>query len=350
MKILISSDGLHAHFYQRSAWAKAFEAIGIQAELWDCKHVPAFHAFEQFEPDLFLGQSYNLDPALIKCIKNRPHLRVGLRAGDWGTHEAEVDKSKYNILFASQQEKDLIKKLKDETRQPEFVHIHYDEDAIKVTHNFWEDAGIPVLSLMMCADVHEYLNSSFDPGLQCDIGFVGGYWPYKAQIMDAFLMPLCYPVGKYNIKIFGNQPWTGVNQYCGMIMDHNVKNLFKSAAICPNFSEPHAPAFGFEVNERIFKVLCAGGFTMNDNVASITKIFGDSVPVVQTPEHFEDRIDFYLENPTEKALLAKRARQIVLDGHTNFHRASSILNKFKIKKESKILIDTWQAHMEQMND
>jgi len=147
MKILISSDGRHAHYYQRMSWAKAFVASGHTAVMWDIKNVNPFDAFDTFEPDIFLGQLYNLDSATIKCIKERPHLRVGLRAGDWGDHEKEVDKSKYNILFCSNKEKENLKKLKDETGKPDFIHIHYTPEAIKQTHNEFEKLGIPVIDI-----------------------------------------------------------------------------------------------------------------------------------------------------------------------------------------------------------
>ena len=93
MKVMISSDGGHAHLFQRMAWANAFSVFGIDVALWDCKNTPAFDAFDSFEPDIFLGQSYNLDEPTIKCIYERPHLRIGLRAGDWGVHENIVDNS-----------------------------------------------------------------------------------------------------------------------------------------------------------------------------------------------------------------------------------------------------------------
>ena len=219
MKILISSDGMHAHYYQRMAWLKAFRSCGFEASFWDCKNTSAFDAFDRFEPDVFLGQLYNLDDSLTKCIYERPHLKVGLRAGDWGSHNEKVDPFKYNILCSSHKEIDNIKRLKDETGLPEFVHIHYDSDAVEETHDRFDSVGIKAIPLMMCADIEEYLFSSYDESLRCDIGFVGGYWPYKAQIIDKYLLPLCYPVSNYNIKIFGNQPWLGVNQYCGMIAD-----------------------------------------------------------------------------------------------------------------------------------
>ena len=75
MKILISSDGPHAHYYIRLGWGRAFEASGHKVYIWDIASKPAFDAFDEFEPDLFMGQTYNLNDAVYKCIKNRPHLK-----------------------------------------------------------------------------------------------------------------------------------------------------------------------------------------------------------------------------------------------------------------------------------
>ena len=115
MKVLISSDGMHAHFYQRTAWANAFRSCGIETAVWDCKNVTAFDAFDSFEPDVFLGQSYNLKPDLLKCIYERPHLKIGLRSGDWGSYTYGQED---NVLLSTQQEIDTLCKLKEETDSP----------------------------------------------------------------------------------------------------------------------------------------------------------------------------------------------------------------------------------------
>tara|TARA_Y100001938_G_scaffold147600_1_gene229150 strand:- start:226 stop:1266 length:1041 start_codon:yes stop_codon:yes gene_type:complete len=340
MKILISSDGTHAHYYQRMSWINAFRSFGIQATLWDCKSVSAFDAFDSFEPDLFLGQSYNLTPDLVKCIYERPHLKVGLRSGDWGDQEQEVDKSKYNILYCSKAEKELLKKLKEETGQPDFVHIHYDDQAIRRTHNHFETIGIKAVSIMMCADTSVYSNAEFKEELNCDIGFVGGYWPYKGQVINKYLFPLLDPLGKYKAKIFGNQPWP-VNQYCGLIDDDQVKNLFLSAKICPNLSEPHAQKFGIDVNERIFKTLCSGGFCISDYAKSY-EMFGDGVVLAKTPEDFKDKIDYYLKNKSERLEISKRGQKYVRENHTGFHRISKILKSFGHEDLAKKIIEQYK--------
>ena len=325
MKIMISSDGTHAHFFQRVAWLNAFHAYGIEAQLWDCKNVPAFDAFDLFEPDVFLGQSYNLNAATLKCIYERPHLKVGLRAGDWGDHKETVDQEKYNILYSSPQEIETLKKLKEETGKPDFVHIHYDEQAINTTHNHFESIGIKPISLMMCADALMYSNACSDPKLECDIGFVGGYWPYKGLVIDRYLFPLLHPVGKYKVKIFGNQPWRA-SQYCGMLNDHDVKNLFASAKICPNLSEPHAQDLGIDVNERIFKILYSGGFCISDKVDAY-KMFGDGIVIADSPEDFRDKVNHYLDNPLERQSITLKGHNCVKQNHTGFHRIAQILKE-----------------------
>lgn len=336
MKILISSDGIHAHYYQRVAWLKAFRAIGIDAHLWDRSKIPAFDVFDTFEPDVFLGQLYNLDDGLMKCIMERPHLKTGFRAGDWGSHAATIEKDKYNVLTITSEEADRLHRLQTQTGQVGFVHIHYDKDAIKQTHNFFQEkTQTEVLSLPMCADVFEYLKPEPKDTLKCDIGFVGGYWPYKGQVIDQYLTPLCHPIGKYNIKIFGNQPWGHINQYCGQLPDSLVPKLFASAKICPNFSEPHASKYGFDMNERAFKLLCSGAFCISDKVESFCKIFeNNGIIFADSPSDFHEKIDYYLEHPSERKEVAQAGLSCVLNEHTSFHRISEVLGTLGFKKDA----------------
>jgi len=142
MKVLIGSDGTHAHYYQRMAWANAFMACGIDVAIWDIKTNSPFDVFDQFEPDIFMGQAYNLDSATIKCIKERPHLKVGLRAGDWGDQTPEIDHTRFKILTCGVKERTMLEELKNQTGQPEFIHIHYTPEAIPHTHNRFESIGI----------------------------------------------------------------------------------------------------------------------------------------------------------------------------------------------------------------
>jgi len=348
MKILISNDGRHAHYYQRMAWSNAFQACGFQVGFWDIGNTPAFDVFDKFEPDIFMGQAYNLDDATIKCIKERPHLKVALRAGDWGDQTKEIDHEKFNILTTTTKEVKMLEELKNQTGQPEFIHIHYAPEAIAHTHQYYWNIGIKPVSLMMCADTFSYSNAKFDPELECDIGFVGGFWPYKGQVIEPYLFPVLHPLNKYRTKIFGNQPWR-VNQYCGVISDNKTKDLFVSAKICPNLSEPHAQAYGFDINERIFKILYAGGFCISDNVEGY-KMFGDGIVIADSPKDFREKIEYHLNTDEGRMLMPEimyKGQKIVKENHTGFHRVAQILNEFGYSEEAFSLLNQYSNFLNQ---
>ena len=115
--------------------------MGHEVEIWEKGHTPAFDVFDEFEPDIFMGQTYNLDEAIFKCIKQRPHMKVVMRASDCGDMQKDIDLEKYPILVAQEEEKKLLERLKEETGKPDFVHNHYHDNWIKHTHNKWEDIG-----------------------------------------------------------------------------------------------------------------------------------------------------------------------------------------------------------------
>ena len=338
MKIMIASDGPHAHFYIRSGWAKVFRALGHEAVLWDIATKSSFDAFDEFEPDIFIGQTYNIERGVFECIKERPNLKVVLRASDWGDlqKDSKIDLEKYPILVAREDEKKILEKLKEETGTPHFVYNHYHQRWLDRTHNKWRDIGIEPVSMIHAADVFEYANSFEDSQLKSDVSFVGGYWPYKAQSLDRYILKLCHPVGKYNIKIYGSQSWP-VIQYAGRISGDREKNVYRSATISPNISEPHSQIFGYDVIERPFKVLMSGGFCISDYVESMAKdIFnGGEIPFATSPEEFEELVQHFLRHPDKRLPYMRNGYNTVIEKHTYFHRVSRIFKRLGMNEESK---------------
>tara|TARA_R110002110_G_scaffold37253_6_gene123263 strand:- start:3409 stop:4455 length:1047 start_codon:yes stop_codon:yes gene_type:complete len=348
MKILISSDGPHAHYYIRMSWLKVFSAMGHQVMLWHKDEKPAFDIFDEFEPDIFMGQTYNLDEALFKCIKHRPHMKVVMRASDWGDMQKDIDLEKYPILVAQEKEKKLLERLKEETGKPDFVHNHYHDNWIKVTHNKWEEIGIKPVSLMHGADIFDFYLRPMTNVLACDIGFVGGYWPYKAINLDKYLVNLCHPVGKYKIKIFGTSDWPVV-QYLGRLSTENVGGLFASATISPNISEPHSQDFGYDIIERPFKILMSGGFCISDYVESMANdVFtNDEMLFAKTPEEFQQLVDYYINNPEKRLPYMKAGYESITKSHTYFHRVAKVLSELNMTEESSHCMKTMGKFFEE---
>ena len=331
MRVMIQSDGPHAHYYIRMGWAKVFSAIGWNVSLWEKDGKSAFDAFDEFEPTVFMGQTYNLSDAIIKCIKERPHMKVVMRASDWGQLNESIDREKYPILKASEDEIRLVDRLKRQTGKPDFVHNHYTQKWIEETHGHWREIGVEPVSLIHGADVYDYYNGVFDEYLASDVAFVGGYWPYKAKSLDRYMLPICDE--DLNVKIFGNN-WP-TPKGLGRLSNERVKNLFVSSVVCPNVSEPHSQDFGYDIIERPFKVLLSKGFCISDRVQSMEEeVFPDQIVYADNPEDFKEKIHHFVKHPEEREKYIQKGFLEVLTKHTYFHRVSFILEKLGFKKES----------------
>lgn len=324
MKILISNDGPTAFYYIRMGWARALMAAGHQVVLWDCKQKPAMDAFDEFEPDLFLGQTYNCTRSVCNAIRERPHMKVIMKAGDWGSLAEQIPQDEFGVLMASKTEQEMITELYEETGRPNYVHIYYHPHFLDSTHGYWRDAGIPIHSHMLGADVFDYTNGRSDDKFKSDLTFIGGYWPYKAQNIDDYLLTLCNDP-KYRIKIFGNSHWPVV-QYCGFAPMDKAKDILASATICPQLHEPHSTTYGFDMSERTFKLLANKCFCISDYVAGLDYLFSEDECLVLTKSRgeFQERVDYFLANPHDRQGFINRGYNKVMNEHTYFHRVAEM--------------------------
>lgn len=329
MKILISNDGPHALYYFRLGLAKAFTYAGHEVIIWDLSKKSAFDAFDEFEPDVFLGQTYNLNEAIIKCIKQRPHMYIALRASDYGN---KIDRTKYPILYVRPDELRLVDSIRDSVS---FLHIHHHPNWINETHGNWVKDGYSVKSIMNAADVFDYTGGKFDPKFATDICFIGGYWGYKSQTLSKWLLPL-----SCKMKIFGNQSWP-TEKYCGFLDTKYVKDALKSATICPNISEPHSQDYGYDIIERPFKLLSNKCFMISDNVAGLVDLFPDQI-YADNPKHFEELVHFYLENPNFRDDHIETGYKKVIEQHTYFHRAADIMKYLVITTEANRILTKYE--------
>ena len=126
----------------------------------------------------------------------------------------------------------------------------------------------------------------------------------------------------------------------GFIDNDEVKHVFASAKICPNLSEPHAHEYGFDVNERCFKLLANKAFCISDSVDSIKNIFSnDEIVFADSAEDFHEKVQYYLDNPEKREDYIKRGYDTVIAKHTNFHRASKIMSSFGLDDEASAILE-----------
>lgn len=330
MKILCQYKS-GGEYYRHLGFANAVRSAGYQFLFWNSEQKPVYDIFDEYKPDIFIGTTFDLNRSIIGAIKAHPEVKIVLKGGNWGSLDKEIDKEKYPIVFVSEKEKKLLGQLKAEVGKPDLVICHYSEDSLEETMGGWREIGIEPCAVMNAADVCVFNKGKQDEQLKCDVSFVGGYWKYKGQNLDKYISPLCSPVGKYNIKIFGNQKWS-VPQYLGGIPDNKIKDLYTSSLICPNVSEPHSIEFGFDIVERPFKILSSGGFLVMDDVRDFKAIFGDTVRYYHSYTELVEIIKYYKANPDRRNF--EEAKKIVLHNHTYHHRMANLLMKLGFQNEA----------------
>lgn len=106
-----------------------------------------------------------------------------------------------------------------------------------------------------------------------------------------WVLPLCYPVGKYDIKLAGERTWPGnLPQYIGNINVEDKRNFFASASIVV------APTV-----ETAMQAVVAGQhsiiISLDDDVE---EIFGDAMCVANNSEELVNLVENLPENQLKK--------------------------------------------------
>jgi spore maturation protein CgeB len=96
-----------------------------------------------------------------------------------------------------------------------------------------------------------------------------------------------------------------------------------------NVSEPHSTDLGFDIIERPFKVLAAGGFCISDRVDEMSEIFTESELMrASSPKDFANLVRYYVAHPEERQKFVAAGQAKVLAAHTYHHRVAQMLKEF----------------------
>jgi spore maturation protein CgeB len=194
------------------------------------------------------------------------------------------------------------------------------------------DMGLQVVGMPNAADTTKY-NYSGHPNtsLVCDLGWVGGYWGYKAINMDRYLVPV---MRKHKSIWFG---WSGPKDlWKGQADQNKVTQLYHSAKVCPVVVEPHTTKYGIDMPERIFKAAACGALDVADPCTGINRFFSkDSLVLASTPKEYEALCDYWVAMDfTARKRQAQKLQREVLSKHTYLHRAQKFLSEFGYKEEA----------------
>lgn len=330
MKCAISCDGMGAHHFERLGLARAFQYSGYECALWDIRAKSPYDFVDEYKPDILISQSYNISESTINLLKENPEIRLYLKIGDYSDYADSYDLNEYQILVASKEDVEKVKRIVDICKYQVLGGCHYFQKTLEKTHERWKSLGIKLQSSRLAWDLFDYSNSVELPEFKSDLMILSGYWPYKGKNANKYILPLHNPKYNYNIKIWGNSDWPTAS-YLGGLENEYVKYAMKSGTICLNISEPQAAKYRCEYPERPIKLAGNKCFCISDYCALKDNMFEeDEMIFCDTPEEYKEKIDYFLANPDERLPYIEKAYKKVLNGHSYFNVCSELMDGFGI--------------------
>ncbi|HAV42861.1 TPA: hypothetical protein DCX15_02455 [bacterium] len=135
------------------------------------------------------------------------------------------------------------------------------------------------------------------------------------------------------LHLYGDKGWRELIdrrvRFLGHIDYHlELPKLYNASEINLNMTKPQLKT---AITPRILDISSCGGFVLTDYRSDLTQMFDLNEEIVFYRESKDLRllIEYYLEHPSERKRLAKRAQERVLKEHTYLHRMKEILGVMK---------------------
>jgi GT2 family glycosyltransferase len=300
--------------YYTDGIGNAFKELGIRFHQWDGKDESII---KELQPRLYIACSEAWQHNYPEWARKEYDTKVIIHVNPYGiTKIGSVDGGP--VIDAK--DKDIKWVI---SQKPHSVFCYAMNETIDNYYNYWQNRhGFKTYAMPLAADHVLYGMGSDVERFKFDVGWIGGMWPYKQKMMDVYLNPLR---NKYKCGFYGwNNAWG-----MGTISNDDSKHLFKSCKICPSVSESHSVQHPIDIPERVYKVPCAGGFTIHTPTKAIASMgLSDVIPVAADANDWFQMIHHYMTNDDERIDLALKQRSAILGGHTYLHRITNLINEF----------------------
>ncbi len=161
------------------------------------------------------------------------------------------------------------------------------------------------------------------------LSFLGAGYPNRRAAFRRLI--------RFDLKIWGND-WDGESalarymQRPGQrIAPEEAVKIFNATAVNLNLhssvqSADLVPPGDF-VNPRTFELAGCGAFQLVDKRELLPELFApDELATFSTMDELEERIEYFLAHPDERAVYARKGRERVLAAHTYAHRMQTLLD------------------------
>jgi len=333
MKILWhlpSNNSTNADIYICNNYRMAFEDMGHQFRVLEHYGKPK-DAFKSFKPDIFIT---NTMQPYIDYLK--PYLKwIKKFCENYNVKRlAWTEPLIYNGKKVIYGEKE---KLIEDNMLADAFFGYWESEYMKQ----WEEKfGYRYTQIMLAANKF-YSNGNCRTNMKHDIFFNGAYLREKRKLFKQLLLPLRK---KYDLLIIGKR-WTFrerfadwianktglwiLSSYYEPVPEKMISDFYTSSKISPNIHLEGQQKEGVDLNERTFKIPCAGGFEICDWNKALRKHFTkNEIVMAENKKDWFEKIDYFMqpENEDERKRIILRGQKKVLREHTYHNRVKKILN------------------------
>lgn len=301
----------------RLGLARGFEQLGYNYQLlsvFELGQLRRLHA-----PVVFLSEGdYSfLDDRALAELRRAPHIAW---VNPWFPHEER---------FWSENGLDTMGMLEARAQvlrsEPPLLVGQCVESGLEYFSN-WKGDGRRVYPFPLACDTTLYDRGDGAARFEgVRIAFVGGYWPYKAQMFDRYLRP-----HEADLTVYGYSPWPYAG-FGGQLPVEDEPYLYRDARLSPSINEPHVPLMHIDINERVYKVLGSGGLSVTDVTPGYRELFApDELLMPESDDEYHDMVRTALASPETLAPYRERGYRAVRSRHTYAHRAAMLLDRLGI--------------------
>ena len=185
-----------------------------------------------------------------------------------GLHNAAISLGHQSYLWSEENKStfDVFHEL-----EPEVVII----DSWQISRSLKKciESRISSLKVLVCSELPSLADNvihkpgQFSNHLKSEFAIIG---PQDSSLV----LPFCYPVGKYDIRIYGGYKWKDIVQHVGQININTFNDICASSSYMVNFSN----------NRQLsYNILAAGGIPVHHTkYASDMREFGDFAIILST--------------------------------------------------------------------
>jgi hypothetical protein len=315
MRVLICHRPGGAFGYISDGWLNALRDRGHDVRRWD----GAEPSWREFQPDLYIGCSGHKQP-----IPAKRNAKVAIHVNPFGPVDISgINETQQNIDWVRNQRPDAV-----------FGYGH-EEDRL-MWSNWKRRLGIQWVPMPTGGDKVIFNMTRGLDQRDFDVVYLGGRWPYKAQTIDTFLLPI-FQFSNLSFKVHGWGDWP--DGVCSGILPADQPTQFlNSGRIGPCISEKHTQQYGIDIPERAFKVALCGALIVHDSVPSVKRMIPSAI-VARNNQDFIEQCMHYAQNDEERQALVEKQRAEVLAEHTYHHRVATLLRALDFTAEAEDMID-----------